>query len=61
MSSILVIKFLDISFKLTMMKKLNEGYEINQVMPMNIKMTSLYRYMNVLIYPLSFIFAVALI
>lgn len=61
MSSILVIKFVDIAFKLSMMKKLNEGYEINQVMPMNIKMTPLYRYMNVLIYPLSFIFAVGLI
>lgn len=61
MSSILVIKFLDISFKLAMMKKLNDGYEINQVMPINIKMTPLYRYMNVIIYPLSFIFALGLI
>lgn len=61
MSSILVIKFLDISFKLSMMKKLNSGLEINQVMPLNIKMTPLFRYMNVIIYPLSFLFAIGLI
>lgn len=60
MSSILIVKFLDISFKLTMMKKLNDGLTIEEVMPININMTPLYRYMNVLIYPLSFIFAVGL-
>lgn len=58
MSSILIIKFLDISFKLSMMKKLSNGEELVNVMPMNIKMTSIYRYMNALIYPLSFVFAV---
>ncbi len=58
MSSILIIKFLDISFKLSMMKKLSNGQELINVMPMNINMTSIFRYMNVLIYPLSFVFAV---
>lgn len=61
MSSILVLKFLDIIFKLSMLKKLNEGISINDVMPMNVKMTPLYRYMNVIIYPLSYIFAVSLL
>jgi len=61
MSSILVLKFLDIAFKLSMMKKLANGYSINEVMPVNVKMTPLFRYMNVIIYPLSFIFAVGLI
>lgn len=61
MSSILIMKFLDISFKLTMMKKLSQGQSIEEVMPMNIKMIPLYRYMNVLIYPLSFIFALGLV
>ena len=61
MSSILIVKFLDISFKLSMMKKLSNGHSLEEVMPMNIKMTPLYRYMNVLIYPLTFIFAVGLI
>jgi hypothetical protein len=61
MSSILVIKFLDIAFKLNMMQKISKGSNVEEVMPINIKMTPLFRYMNVLIYPLSFIFAVGLI
>lgn len=61
MSSILVIKFLDIAFKLTMMQKLSNGLNIQDVMPINVKITPLFRYMNVLIYPLSFIFAIGLI
>ena len=61
MSSILVIKFLDIVFKLNMMQKLTNGSTINEVMPINVKMTPLFRYMNVLIYPLSYVFAVGLI
>lgn len=61
MNSILVIKFLDIAFKLNMMQKLSKGLPVEEVMPMNIKMTPLFRYMNVLIYPLSFVFAVGLV
>ena len=61
MSSILVIKFLDIAFKLNMMKKISNGSSIDEVMPINVKMTPIFRYMNVLIYPISFVFAVGLI
>lgn len=61
MSSILIIKFLDIAFKLNMMKKFSNGFSIEEVMPINVKMTIIFRYMNVLIYPISFIFAVGLI
>lgn len=61
MSSILIIKFLDITFKLSMMKKLLNGTTIEEVMPMNIQMTNIFRYMNVIIYPTSFIFALNLI
>ncbi|MBP9616174.1 MAG: hypothetical protein KBD88_04040 [Aliarcobacter sp.] len=60
MSSILVIKFLDISFKLTLMQKLSSGKELNEIIPININMNLVFRYMNVLIYPLTFLFAVAL-
>lgn len=60
MSSILVVKFLDISFKLSMMKKIDNGLSLSEIMPMNIKMTSLFRYINVLIYPLSFLFSMNL-
>ncbi|WP_122894041.1 hypothetical protein [Arcobacter peruensis] len=61
MSSILVIKFLDIAFKLNMMQKISNGSSIEEVMPINVKMTPIFRYMNVLIYPISFVFAVGLI
>ena len=57
MSSIIVIKFLDIAFKLSMMKKISNGSSLEEVMPINTKMTPLFRYMNVIIYPLSFFFA----
>lgn len=60
-SSIIILKFLDISIKLTILKKLSQDMDIKEIIPMNIKMTPLYRYMNVLIYPLSFLFAVGLI
>ena len=56
MSSILVIKFLDISFKLTLMQKLSSGKEINELIPMNINMNLVFRYMNLVIYPLTFLF-----
>lgn len=59
MSSILVIKFLDIAFKLNMMQKLSNS-SLEEVMPINVKMTTFSRYINVLIYPLSFVFAVGL-
>ena len=60
MSSILVIKFLDIAFKLNMMHKLSHGLPLEELMPINLNMTPLFRYLNVLIYPLSFVFAVGL-
>jgi hypothetical protein len=58
MSSILIIKFLDISFKLVLMKKLSIGKSVYELIPLDIKMTLIFRYMNVLIYPLTFLFAV---
>jgi hypothetical protein len=61
MSSILIIKFLDISFKLNMMKKLSNGSDLNEVISFNVNMTPLFRYMNVIIYPVSLIFALKLI
>ncbi len=57
MSSIIIIKFLDIAFKLSMMKKLSQGIDIMEIMPINIKMTLVFRYFNVIIYPLTFLFA----
>jgi hypothetical protein len=54
MLSIVGIKFLDISLKLNIMKKIDEEIALEEVMP-NIKMGFVFRYINVLIYPLSFI------
>lgn len=61
MSSILIIKFLNITFKLSMMKKLLNGATLEEVMPMNIQMSNVFRYMNVIIYPISFVFALNII
>jgi hypothetical protein len=61
MSSIFIVKFADISFKLFIMKKLSNGDLIEEIIPMNIPMTPSLRYFNVVIYPLTFLFAIKLI
>lgn len=61
MSSIIIVKFMDMVFKLNMMQKLNNGYEIKQIMPINVRLTNTIRYFNVLVYPLSFAFAMNII
>lgn len=60
MSSVVVLKFLDISFKLNIMKKLSEGKNIEEIVPFNLTFTFLTRYLNVIIYPASFLLAAAL-
>ena len=57
MSSIVIVKFLDMAFKINMMQKLSSGLEIHEVMPIDIKMTPLLRYFNVLLYPFCFALA----
>lgn len=57
MLSIVGLKFLDISFKLNLMTKISENIPLNEMMP-NIKMNLFFRYMNALIYPITFLFAV---
>lgn len=54
MVSIVVVKFLDMAFKLSMMKKLDDGLSMEEVMPINMNMTPIIRYFNVLIYPFCF-------
>jgi uncharacterized membrane protein YvlD (DUF360 family) len=56
MISIVGIKFLDIAFKLSIMTKMDKGINLDEVMP-NIQMGFVLRYLNALIYPLSFIIA----
>lgn len=61
MSSIFIIKFIDISLKLSIMKKLLNGINIEEIIPMNINMSPILRYFNVLVYPLTFLFAIKFI
>lgn len=56
MLSIVGIKFLDIAFKLNIMTKISQGFLLEDIMP-NVKMNFVFRYMNAVIYPLTFLFA----
>ncbi len=58
MSSIIIVKFCDIAFKLSIMKNLSNGKDISAIIPMNLLMTPIFRYVNLVIYPITFIFAV---
>jgi len=57
MSFIIVLKFLDISFKLIIMKKLSKGETIENIIPIDFIITPIFKYLNVLIYPVSFLIA----
>ncbi len=57
MSSIIVLKFLDISFRLFLMNKIDKDEDITYLVPMDIEYTSLLRYFNVILYPSTFILA----
>lgn len=61
MSSIFIVKFADISFKLSIMKKLSNGITVDTIVPMNLHITPIIRYFNVIIYPLTFLFAIKFI
>lgn len=56
MLSIVGVKFLDIAFKLNIMTKISQGFPLEEVIP-NVKMNFVFRYMNAVIYPLTFLFA----
>ncbi|AXX93256.1 hypothetical protein CPU12_12375 [Malaciobacter molluscorum LMG 25693] len=56
MLSIVGIKFFDISFKLSILNKLNNGITFEEIMP-NIKISFILRYFNVIAYPVTFLFA----
>ena len=60
MLSIVGIKFLDMAFKLNIMGKISQGIDLEDIMP-NIQMNFFFRYMNVIIYPLTFLLAVGYI
>jgi hypothetical protein len=55
---IVLVKFIDLFFKISMMKKLSDGQKLEEIMPVNAKLGFVFRYMNVILYPLAFLFAV---
>jgi len=57
MYSIILIKFIDISFRLHIITKMSKGMQLEDLLPLDIQMNNYFRYLNVLIYPLSLIFA----
>jgi hypothetical protein len=56
MLSIVVMKFIDISFRLNIMTKIANNTPLEEIMP-NIKISFILRYFNVIIYPLTFLFS----
>jgi len=57
MSSIVVMKFLDIYTKLYLFKKIDSGENIDEIIPVDMKIKSYYLFLNVILYPLAFVFA----
>lgn len=56
MSTIVCMKFLDIIFKLYLFKKIETSENIQQLLPVDIKVGYQIRYINVIIYPIMFYF-----
>ncbi|MGB5867071.1 MAG: hypothetical protein WBG69_04260 [Arcobacteraceae bacterium] len=54
MSSIVILKFADISFRLFLMKKIQNDEEITSLVPLDIKYSFAIRYFNVILYPITF-------
>ncbi|MCK5294608.1 MAG: hypothetical protein KAJ49_08155 [Arcobacteraceae bacterium] len=57
MSSIIVVKFIDISFRLNLMKKIDNDEDIKTMIPFDMPMNIYFRYMNLFIYLPALIFA----
>ncbi len=58
MSTIVVLKFADISFRLHLMQKISNNESIQDIIPIDITMNIFLRYLNVLIYSLCFLFSI---
>jgi hypothetical protein len=58
MNAIILLKFMDISFRLHLMKKIQNDEDISSLIPIDIPMNNYLRYINVVIYPTLFVFSV---
>jgi len=56
MLSIVGIKFIDIAFKISIMSKISKGIHLDEIMP-NIKVGLILRYLNAIVYPITFLIA----
>ena len=50
MNMIIILKFVDISFRLNLCKRIDNDEDISTLIPLNIEYNLVYRYINVLIY-----------
>jgi hypothetical protein len=57
MSSIVLMKFGEIALRLHILNKLDRGADIRDIISIDVPMTPIYQYMNVIIYVPAFIFA----
>jgi hypothetical protein len=54
MNAIIVLKFADISFRLHLCNKIDNDEDISDLIPYNLEYNFVFRYLNVLIYPITF-------
>jgi len=58
MNTLIVLKFADISFKLHLMKKIQDDEEMSSLIPFDIPYNTMLRYINVILYPGIFILSI---
>ncbi len=57
MNMIIILKFVDISFRLHLCKKIDNDEDISNLIPYDMEYNIFLRYINVLIYPIAFYFS----
>ncbi len=57
LSILVVIKFVDISFRLYLLQLIDRDESISNIIPIDMNMNNYLRYINVIIYPFCFLFA----
>ena len=58
MTFIIGLKFADITFRLHLLNKIDRDEDITQIIPIDMPMNNMLRYINVFIYPTTFVMAV---
>lgn len=57
MNMIIILKFADISFRLHLSRKIDNDEDISNLIPQDLEYNFVLRYINVVIYPISFYFS----